>query len=140
MVGYQLTTHKEPIYKKGTLQSIYRCTSYLNMCITPSKFLYSLYITLGNIHTTNKTYLTINNTYLSMITIVHLTGKYWEAYRHKRIYLYSLSTHTVKKTILCFPRTHIIIDDTNLHSLPCLINQSISNNLSQGVTGNNKSI
>ena len=140
MVGYQLTTHKEPIYKKGTLQSIYRCTSYLNMRITPSQLLYTLHITLGNIHTTNKTYFTIYYTYLSMITIVNLTGKDWEAYRHKGIYFYSLGSHTLKEMILCFPRTYIIIDNTYLHSLPCFINQSISNYLSQRVTGNNKGI
>ena len=140
MIGYQLTTHKEPINQEGTLQTIYRCTSYLNMRITPSQFLYPLHITIGNIHTTDKAHLTINDTYLTMITIVHLTGKDWEAYRHKGIYFYSFSTHTVKETILCFPRTYIIIDDTYLNSLSCFINQSISNNLSQGVTGNNKSI
>ena len=140
MVGYQLTTHKEPIYKKGTLQSIYCRTCYLNMCITPSQLLYTLHITLGNIHTTNKTYFTIYYTYLTMITIVNLTGKDWEAYRHKGKYFYTLGSHTIKETVLCFPRTYIIINNTHLYSLSCLINQSISNYLSHRVTGNNKGI
>ena len=103
------------------------------MRITPDSPGKTTHITLCQIHTANKPDASVNHHYLTVITIVHFTGKQREAHFQKATHLYSCLTHLFVKAVRNMPTAHIIVNNTYFYSLPCLIYQHIAHHTSDSI-------
>ena len=98
-----------------------------------NSFLLSLNITCGNIHTSDITHLTVDDTDLTVITVVYLSGKGRELHRHEGMHLYTLITHTFEEGTVYTPATYRIVDHAYLNTLFCLCDQRVGHHISQGI-------
>ena len=144
MIGYQRTVNKVPVNQESALNAIHTAPLDTQMGITPKHPLASCFLPLasfllapdiprGDVHTTNEPDLSINHAQLSVVTIVHLTGKGREFHRHEAMYLNARIPHPFKERALHVPAAHIVVDHPHLHMLLGLVNQRVSNHVSQFV-------
>ena len=103
------------------------------MSITPDTPRESAHITLCQIHSADKSDTSVNNRNLTVITIVHLTGKQWKTNLQKATHFHARLTHLIIKTVGNMPASHIIINNTYLYPLSCLIYQYISHHTPDGI-------
>ena len=98
-----------------------------------NSFLLSLDIPGGNIHTADIAHLSVDNTDLTVITVVYLSRKGRKLHRHEGMHLYTLITHTFEEGTVNTPTTHRIIDHSYLNTLFCLRDQCVGHHISQGI-------
>ena len=115
------------------MQGIHRPTPYSQHGIAPRLFARALNIAQGDIHTTDKTHLTIDDNDLAVVTIIHLTRKRREPYGHKRAHFDTFFTHALKKTVLDIPTSHIVVDQSHFYALTRLVDQGIGNQFAQSI-------
>ena len=101
--------------------------------VSPLHSFRAFYISDGNIHSSNESSLAIYNAQLTVVAIVHLTGKSRKLHRHKGVNIYALIAHTLIETITNIPIAHIVIYHSHLYTLSCLVYQSISDERTQWV-------
>ena len=142
MIGYQRTVNKVPVNQESALNAIHATALDTQMGITPKHPLASCFLPLasfllapdiprGDVHTTNEPDLSINHAQLSVVTVVHLTGKGREFHRHEAMHLNARIPHPFKERALHVPAAHIIVDHPHLHMLLGLVNQRVGNHVSQ---------
>ena len=103
------------------------------MRIAPLLFSGALHIALGDVHAADESYPAVYHAYLAVITVVHLAGKRRKPYRHERMHVDARFSHALKEGILHLPATHIIIYQSDFHSLLRLVYQGISHQITQGI-------
>ena len=99
MVGKQCAVDKIPIDEEGALQRIDNSSSHLQMGVAPGNATSSTNVAQGNIHSTNKSYLAINDTKFAMVAIVHFAGEGGEAHRHKSVDVYAAVAHSLENAL-----------------------------------------
>ena len=103
------------------------------MRIAPLLLPGALHIALGDVHATDESYPTVYHAYLTVIAVVHLAGKRRKPYRHERMHIDACFSHALKEGILHLPAAHIIIYQSDFHSLLRLVYQGISYQITQGI-------
>ena len=142
MIGYQRTVNKVPVNQESALNAIHTTALDTQMGIAPKHPLASCFLPLaslflapdiprGDVHPTNEPDLSINHAQLSVVTVVHLTGKGREFHRHETMYLNARIPHPFKERALHVPAAHIIVDHPHLHMRLGLGNQRVGNHVSQ---------
>ena len=71
----QSSVNSKPVCQKSALQAIYPFPLHTYMCISPYAPREAFYISLCNIHSSDKSDTTINNGYFPMISIIYFTGE-----------------------------------------------------------------
>ena len=103
------------------------------MRIAPLLFPSALHIALGDVHATDKSYPAVYHAYLAVIAVVHLAGKRRKPYRHERMHIDARFPHALKEGILHLPAAHVIVYQSDFHSLFRLVYQGISHQIAQGI-------
>ena len=103
------------------------------MRISPSLPSRPLDISQGDVHTTDEAHLAIYHTQLAVISIIYLSRESRETHWHEGIHLYAGSLHPIEESVFYPPAPHIIIKQTNLHSLASLVDQDIRHEIAQWV-------
>ena len=103
------------------------------MRIAPLLLPGALHIALGDVHATDESYPAVYHAYLAVIAVVHLAGKRRKPYRHERMHIDARFPHALKEGILHLPAAHVIVYQSDFHSLLRLVYQGISHQIAQGV-------
>ena len=97
-------------------------------------------ISLCNIHASDETYFSVDDADLTVVAIVHLTGKCRKLHWHESMHLHAVLAKHFEETVRGLPAAHIVIDQPHLHPLPGFFHQRIGHQTAQRVIGKDVSV
>ena len=127
VVGQQCACNEVPIYQECTLHGIDNATCDAHMGVAPRLSFSAFYIAHSDVHATDEACFSVDNAYLSMVTIVHLACQSRETNGNKGLHFYSFALHSIEEFVANIPTTYVVIDNPDLNPLPHFVNQRISN-------------
>ena len=93
----------------------------------------ALEVTHGHVHASNESYMSVDNYYLTMVPVVHFTGKRRETHWQEGDHLDALTTHAFEEVVLYIETTHIIIHQPHLYTLASLVYKHVAHKITQRV-------
>ena len=103
------------------------------MGVAPFLFAVARDVAFGDVHAADETHLAVNDAELAVVAVVHLAGEGREAHGHECLHLYASLAHAVEEFVPHVPAAHIIVDESHLHTLPCLVYQHVGHEIAQRV-------
>ena len=137
MVVDECAVDEIPVDKECTLQGVHHTATQTHVGVAPgqSATMQSLDIAQSYVHSAYESLRAVDDAYLAVVAIVHLTGEGRKSYGHERTHLYACLTHTVEEPFGHSPATYIVVYQAHLYPFARLGNKGITYKTAQRVVG-----